>query len=99
MTARQTIKSLAAEIQQRWPKLQVKVERGYCNTDRKIGRLRWPGKGRWASRLVVTDAKGNLLLDHNNAETYRRTREVRAWIDDCVKLGKPVSWSKLRGLG
>lgn len=50
---RDTIKSLAKEISERWPKLVVKVERGYRNTDRKIGRLRWPGKGRYGSRIIV----------------------------------------------
>jgi hypothetical protein len=78
---RDTIKSLAKEIQQRWPYLTVRIERGYCNTDRKIGRLRWEGKGRWGSRIIVTTARGVLLLDHNNAETYRRTSDVRRWID------------------
>lgn len=79
---RTTIKQLAREIADRWPHLQVKVERGYCNTDRKIGRLRWPGKGRWGSRIIVRDKAGRVLLDHNNAETYRHTGEVRRWIED-----------------
>ena len=40
---RQTIRTLAAEIRQRWPGLEVKVESVTANTDRKIGRLRWQG--------------------------------------------------------
>lgn len=83
---RDTIKSLAEEIRRRWPHL--KVERGYCNTDRKIGRLRWPGKGRWGSHIIVRDEKGKVLLDHNNAETYRRTSEVRRWMDSLKKGSK-----------
>lgn len=77
---RDTIKGLAKEIKQRWPHLDVRVERGYCNTDRQMGRLRRPGKGRWGARLYVFNA-GVLLLDHNNAETYRRTSDVREWME------------------
>lgn len=75
-----TIKSLAKEIKQRWPHLDVRVERGYCNTDRPMGRLRRPGKGRHGSRIVVR-LEGVVLLDHNNAETYRRTSDVREWME------------------
>jgi hypothetical protein len=78
---RDTIKKLTAEISTLWPELRVTVERGFCNTDRKIGRLRWPGKGRYGSRLIVHNAQGAVLLDHNNAETYRCTSEVRRWMD------------------
>lgn len=82
---RDTIKSLAKEIQRRRPRWRVYVERGHCNTDRKIGRLRWPGKGRWGSRIHVYDEKGREILDHNNAETYRTTSEVRRWMEEHVK--------------
>jgi hypothetical protein len=45
----------------------------------KIGRLRWPGKGRWGNRLVVKRKRGGaVLLDHNGAETYRCNDEVEA---------------------
>lgn len=103
--SRQTIKTLAEEIRRRWPWLEVKVERGYCNTDRKWkgSRLRHPGKGRYAARLIVRNPRvrdnpgrpfgvpsAQLLIDHNNAETYRTTGEVREWIDRCVKLGRPI---------
>lgn len=96
---RQTIKTLAAEIQQRWPKLRVRVERGFYNTDRSYGRIRWPGKGRWGSQIIVTDSRGKVLLNHNNAETYRRTDEVRKWIDLCIKrkkLGTTWELEKMR---
>lgn len=76
---RDTIKGLAKEIKQRWPHLDVRVERGYCDTDRKAGRLRVPGKGRHGSRLMVM-LEGAMLLDHNNAQTYRRTSDVRDWM-------------------
>lgn len=78
---RQTIKTLAAEISKRWPYLRVEVDRGHCNTDRKIGRLRHAGKGRWGSHIRVYSPSGEKLLDHNNAETYRHTDEVRRWMD------------------
>jgi hypothetical protein len=84
---RRTIRQLAEEIRREWPNLDVKVERGHCNTDRKIPgtRLRHPGRGRWGSRIIVRDPKlkwpRNVILDHNNAETYRRTEEVVEWMD------------------
>jgi hypothetical protein len=90
--SRDTIRSLAAEIKKRWPELDVKVEQGHANTDRKIPgtRLRRPGKGRKGARIIVRDPsrrddtwlrQPRVLLDHNNAETYRRTSEVRDWIE------------------
>ncbi len=77
---RDTVKSLAAEIRARWPELDVRVERGHYSTDRKIGRLRRAGKGRWGSRILVY-SKTHLLLDHNNAEGYRRASDVREWVE------------------
>lgn len=84
---RDTIKSLAREIQLRWPELHVLVERGHCNTDRKVGRFRHPGRGRWGARIIVRDKRGELLLDHNNAETYRNTSEVRRWMESRCASG------------
>jgi predicted nucleic acid-binding Zn-ribbon protein len=89
---RETIRTLAAEIRQRWPELDVKVEASRANTDRKIPgtRLRRPGKGRAGTRIIVRDPRQRdetwmhlpvVLLDHDNAETYRRASEVRAWIE------------------
>lgn len=86
---RQTIKSLAKEIRERFPKLHVHIRSWKSDTDRKIGRLRWPGKGRTGDRITVTDANGEVLLDHKNSETYRTTSEVREWLDWCIKRGKP----------
>ena len=82
---RPTIKSCAREIKDRWPFLSVIVERGYCNTDRKPKGFRYitkPGKGRWGTRLIVRDRRSKVLLDHNNAETYRRVSEVQCWIEN-----------------
>lgn len=91
---RDTIKSLAKEIQQRWPHLNVSVERGFCNTDRKPKGCRYithVGRGRYGSQIIVKDTTGVVLLNHNNAETYRRTSEVRDWIEhysDLVTMGE-----------
>ena len=54
----------------------AEIVRGYCNTDRQIGRLRWPGKGREGNRLVVRAANGDVVIDHNSAETYRVNEEA-----------------------
>ncbi len=79
---RDTIRSLAEEIKKRWPQLDVQVERSEVSTDRKIRgtRLRHPGKGRKGMRIIVR-SKGKIVLDHDNAETYRRTADVRDWMD------------------
>jgi hypothetical protein len=61
------------------------VERGYASTDRKIPgtRLRRPGKGRTGTRIKVYKLKPTyeLLLDHNQAETHRRTSDVIEWME------------------
>jgi hypothetical protein len=78
---RLTIRQLAATIRARWPYLDVEVTQGHASTDRKIGRLRLPGKGRTGSRLIVRNTKGEVLLDHNQAETYRRVSDVVEWME------------------
>lgn len=62
---------------------KVELQEGYCNTDRHIKgtRLRIPGKGRWGTRLLVKNKDGDILLDHNSAETYRSNQEVEEWIN------------------
>lgn len=76
------LKQLAAEIEKKFPELRARIERGFCNTDRKIGRLRWPGKGRHGNRLIVVDRKsGKVVFDHNAAETYRANSDVVRWIE------------------
>ena len=62
---------------------QTEIKRGYCNTDRKPRGSRIitsPGKGRRGNRLIVRDASGEVILDHNAAETYRYNVEVAEWI-------------------
>lgn len=71
--------------------LTATIEQGYCNTDRKIGRLRVPGKGRRGNRLIVKHVSGYVVLDHNAAETYRYNKEVEDWLEKWVagKCTKP----------
>lgn len=75
------LKSLAKYINENMPAYEAQVVAGYCNTDRKIGRLRWPGKGRHGNRLKVRRRSDNkMVFDHNAAETYRCNDEVVQWI-------------------
>ena len=75
---------IASYIKENLPLYEVKIVEGYCNTDRKIGRLRSPGKGRYGNRLIVTRKSDNsVVIDHNSAETYRQNCEV---CDKVVKL-------------
>ena len=75
------LKTIARFINENLPDLEAKIEQGYCNTDRKVGRLRVPGRGRIGSRLKGRRrSDGKVILDHNSAETYRTNREVEAWL-------------------
>lgn len=59
------LKQLAAQIEKDFPDLVAIVYPanhpmgGFCNTDRKVGRLRHPGKGRRGSRLIVSWRPGH----------------------------------------
>lgn len=83
------LKTLAQEINT-IEGLTAEVVEGFFNTDRKVGRLRRPGKGRYGNRLIVRDAQGNIILDHNGAETYRTNEEVENWLE-WVQQGKRSS--------
>ncbi len=73
--------AIAAWINENLPALEARIERSYCNTDRKVGRLRWPGKGRHGNKIIVTErATGSVLLDHDGAQTYRTNAEVERWL-------------------
>lgn len=63
----------------------TRITRAHVNTDRKIGRLRSPGKGRVGNFLEVFDADGNLIFSHNAAETYRHNDEVENWLGKAIK--------------
>ena len=75
------LKTIAREIND-IAGLTAEIVPGYCNTDRKIPgtRLIHPGKGRRGNRIIVKDADGHVLLDHNSAETYRQNSEVEGWL-------------------
>lgn len=67
----------------------AKVDRVRTSTDRKIGRLRWPGKGRQGLILEIwlVDPPHKLsyaerrLYRHESSETYRRHSEAREWVE------------------
>jgi hypothetical protein len=78
--------TIARWINEHCPELEARIVRGYCDTDRKIGRLRWPGKGREGNKLEVwrrgeTDSsRYQPIFTHNAAETYRNNGEVEDWL-------------------
>ena len=75
------LKDIAAWINAHVPALKAEVVVGYDSGDRKVGRLRSPGKGRYGNRLIVTDrASGEILKDHNAAAAYRNNAEVESWV-------------------
>ena len=82
------LKQIADEINARFPLLVATIEKGYCNTDRKLAgtRLIHRGKGREGNRLIVRWRHLSVLdpqskvFDHNSAETYRYNGEVEDWV-------------------
>jgi len=87
------LKTLAKEINDTLPGYTAEIVQGYCNTDRKIAgtRLRWEGKGREGNRLIVKNSKGEVVFDHNSAETYRCNEEVEEWVKYVKEHGKPYN--------
>lgn len=58
------------------------------STDRHIRgtRMRHPGKGREGNKLEVYDREtGELVFEHNAAQTYRCNQEVMDWIDKQIQ--------------
>jgi hypothetical protein len=60
-------------------KLKVELAESWSDTDRSIGRLRSPGKGRHGKRLKVFK-NDQLIFDHDSSETYRHNTDVCHWI-------------------
>lgn len=81
------IKTIAEWINANMDGYKAEIIEGFCDTDRKAGRLRIPGKGRYGNRLIVRKA-GAVVLDHNSAETYRRNEEIEEWLDRELHSGK-----------
>lgn len=73
------LKTIAEWMNTNMPGYTAEIREGFCNTDRKCGRLRIPGKGRYGNRLIVRK-QGDIVLDHNSAETYRTNEEVEDWL-------------------
>jgi hypothetical protein len=69
------------------------ITEGHYNTDRKYGRLRWPGKGRTGNKLTVWH-NGNVVHEHNAADPYRRNEDMERWLAKLVKLGRPPRWNE-----
>jgi len=108
-----TLKQVAKYINERSKKLGVEayVESWESSTDRhwKGSRLRWPGKGRNGSRIIVFKLggswinSGDIKLDHKNSDTYRRVDEVLQWLNaweqgfEYTPFGK-TTWTR-HGLG
>lgn len=95
------LKTLARFIRATWPALRVEVRAVTESTDRKVGRLRIPGKGRRGNELEVyrhapeTLAGWERIYSHNAAETYRSNDEVCRWIVEALEgkiseVGKPT---------
>ena len=69
--------------------MRAVAERSWSSPDHKVGRLRWPGKGRRGTRLRVqvyapiaarTLDNWHTVFDHDTSETYRSHAEARAWV-------------------
>ena len=76
-------------VDSRGRRVCAKVEQRRTSTDRKVGRLRWPGKGRQGLLLEIwlVDPPPKLsyeerrLYRHESSETYRRHSEAREWVE------------------
>ena len=75
------LSTIAKLINEKLPEFRAEIVEGYCDTDRKIGRLRHPGKGRYGNRLQVFNKHGRKVIDHNAAVTYRTNEEVLQTIE------------------
>jgi hypothetical protein len=91
--------TLAGAINQKMNgKFFASIEPGFCNTDRKIPgtRLRHPGKGRRGNKLVVRNRKGEIVLTHDSAETYRTNAEALEKVTELtgLTLADIMGWPK-----
>ena len=71
-----TIKTMAEYLRQVHPELEVLVDGSSCFKYRKAGRLRSSGQSYGGHILIVKDKRGNTIIHHNTAETYRMNYEV-----------------------
>jgi hypothetical protein len=75
------LKAIAKDINENMDGYTAEISEGYCNTDRKIGRLRSPGKGRYGNKITIYK-NGAEVFEHNSAETYRYNEEVEEWLNE-----------------
>jgi hypothetical protein len=71
-------------------RVEARVTNWRTNTDRKIGRLRWPGKGREGLLLEIWPVGSfwhpdQRLFRHESSETYRRHSEARQWVEENLR--------------
>lgn len=67
------------------------VREGYYSTDRKYGRLRWPGRGRTGNCLTVWRGS-EVVHTHNAADPYRTNEDMERWLAKLIKLGRPPGY-------
>lgn len=64
--------------------------KSWSSTDRKIGRLRWPGKGRRGVRLEVKRNDDHaIVFTHDSSQTYRHNGEAVEKIAELAGDGQP----------
>ncbi len=80
------LKTIAKQINEN-TQYKAYLTEGYCDTDRKIGRLRIEGKGRWGAHIHIINLDGEEVFEHNSAETYRHNYEVVDWIKQYINKG------------
>lgn len=70
--------------------VRARVEPSYTNTDRMLGRLRRPGRGRRGLKLAILehDDIHRVLFEHDQSQTYRRHAEAREWIERNLRRSK-----------
>lgn len=79
---------VAAWINENMPGLQAEACPWTSSTDRQLGRLRSPGKGRKGYRLTINrlrdGGRGSILVErlhrHTSSETYRESNDVARWL-------------------
>lgn len=69
------LKTIAGWINHQYSdELEAYTEKGHYNTDQKLR------KDRWGTRIIIRSRSGEVLLDHNSADPYRRNSEVEDWL-------------------
>jgi len=74
--------TIAKEINERIEGLTAEVVPGYTGIEHMPSgvRIRHPVRGKWGNRIIVRNSRGDVVLDHNGAEFYKRNGEVDFWL-------------------